>query len=553
MKIILLVTFAAIALWSCANQLGPQGGEVDRIPPEIIYTFPENKTTNYDKNYIELEFSEYVDKRSVQDAVFISPNIDGKIEYDWSGTSLEIIFEDSLRKNKTYTVTVGTEVIDINNRNKMASAFSFTFATGPEIDYCSISGKIYDKDPSGTFVFAYQLSDTIPNPITQKPDYVSQAGAKGDYRILGMAPSKYRVFAVNDFFSDLLYDPGDDKYGCPFKDILLTKTDSLFTGLDYQMTIEDTLAANINELTMTDQNHILVEFTEPVDSSRLSADNFSIIDSTTLSIHDVKMLYKGKKSTEYFISFSDSLIEQNSNYLVVNNIIDKFGNILKEEIVSFVVSTKPDTVAPKVSNINTEYPQKLLDYLDPWMVIIFDDGIVSDSILNAIQVTDEKEGVLNFKINRIDDASYRILITDEIESKSSYNFLLDYSLLPDAAGNVLDTTYSMKVSTVNELDFSGLSGTVIANNTDVVVEISNLSLSGVKYSQRVDSTFKFDFKRVRPGDYLLNCFMDPDSNSIFGYGSIIPFEYSEKFSYYPDTIKLAARWPVGDVEVEIKN
>ena len=32
----------------CANQLPPGGGDVDRIPPEIIYSYPEDGTTNYD-------------------------------------------------------------------------------------------------------------------------------------------------------------------------------------------------------------------------------------------------------------------------------------------------------------------------------------------------------------------------------------------------------------------------------------------------------------------------------------------------------------------------
>ena len=57
----------------CANQQSPGGGEVDTVPPLIKEIFPENGTVNYHEDYFEISFSEYVDKRSVQEAIFISP------------------------------------------------------------------------------------------------------------------------------------------------------------------------------------------------------------------------------------------------------------------------------------------------------------------------------------------------------------------------------------------------------------------------------------------------------------------------------------------------
>jgi len=65
-----------VIIWKCANQLAPTGGEVDRIPPEVVEVFPADGTINYEEQYFEITFSEYVDKRSVQDAIFISPSIE---------------------------------------------------------------------------------------------------------------------------------------------------------------------------------------------------------------------------------------------------------------------------------------------------------------------------------------------------------------------------------------------------------------------------------------------------------------------------------------------
>ena len=119
-SIIKILAVASLMLFTrCANQLPPGGGEVDTIPPQIIEVYPVNGTVNYHEDYFEISFSEYVDKRSVQDAIFISPVLQKPLKYDWSGKTLTVYFNDTLKVNTTYTVSIGTDVKDLNNGNNM--------------------------------------------------------------------------------------------------------------------------------------------------------------------------------------------------------------------------------------------------------------------------------------------------------------------------------------------------------------------------------------------------------------------------------------------------
>ena len=131
---------------NCAHQIYPEGGPVDRIPPEIIMTEPKQGELYVKKNIFHFEFSEYIDRRSFEESVFISPAGQKSPEFDWSGKEVDVILPYELKPEKTYTVTIGTDVQDVNNRNKMAEPFTLAFSTGNKIDSGFIHGKVYDDE-----------------------------------------------------------------------------------------------------------------------------------------------------------------------------------------------------------------------------------------------------------------------------------------------------------------------------------------------------------------------------------------------------------------------
>ncbi len=169
LNFVLTILALVVIISGCANQIAPGGGEIDRVPPQIIEVAPLNGAVNFSDDHFEITFDKYVDKRSVQDAIFISPTIEKGLKYDWSGKTLDVYFKDSLKKNTTYTVTIGTDVKDLNNSNKMAEAFTFAFSTGLKIDKGIINGKVYDPNPDGVMVFAYKEEQKQIDISKQKP------------------------------------------------------------------------------------------------------------------------------------------------------------------------------------------------------------------------------------------------------------------------------------------------------------------------------------------------------------------------------------------------
>ncbi len=538
-----------LLIQGCANQLPPGGGEEDKIPPQIIEVYPPDGTTKYPEDYIELEFSEYVDKRTLRDAIFVSPYIAGNIELDWSGKSVRIIFPEKLKENTTYVVTIGTDVVDYNNRNRMAESYSLTFSTGENVDRRVISGKVYGEKPEGILIFAYKaFSDTI-NPSVTKPDYLSQTGADGRFKIGGLAAGTYRVFAVDDDFRDLLFQPEQDRIGIPFSDVVMGLDDTLYSGLNFFLTKIDSVPPRLQSAAMTDRNHILITLSEEFDSTIVKSGTFYIYDSTSNKRSELLYAYKGDTKKEELVLVTKQEFDPASNYfLFANELRDKKGNSFRNEAVSLTITDREDTTKPAVTAADPRPGSATADYQNQSIYFRLNDAVDSTRLKSRISFTDTLKKNIPFAIHFLDDASFKIF-PSALEPSMAYIITINLPGITDVAGNTADSVYTSKFKTINGLDFTGVSG--IVNN----VYLSRnplLVLEGTKentekyYLSITEGEFKID--RARAGSYILWGFYDEDSSGTYSYGNYVPFKYAEEFAIYPDTLNLRPRWVVTDLK-----
>lgn len=542
----------------CANQLPPSGGDVDRTPPEITRVYPADGTINFRDDFFEIEFSEYIDKRSFREAVFISPYVNGNLEFNWNGTAVEVSFPEKLKDDITYTITIGTDVVDRNNNNRMASSFSFSFSTGAKIDKKLISGKIYGKETEGIFIYAYKVDSETDTLLIRKPDYISQSGANGQYSLYGLASGKYRVFAVNDKFKDLIYQQDIDEIGIPFKDVILNDADSIYTNLNFMLLNADTTKPGFISCIMTDRFHLLAAFNKEIDFRQMSARQFNIIDSTSLNEYEVKYLFKGKvKPEELILVTVDELNLTNQVYITADSLVDMFGNVRESDYSKIIVSDRPDSTAVMVFRTDP-VQDDTTDFINAEIKIYFDDAINKKDIISAVSFSDTLNNTVPFNLGYDDDATLVISAASNLKQEKNYIIKLDIKNFVDAAGNNKDTVHVLKFKTISGLDFTGLSGRIVTDDTsgtdlslNTVLILENPENKELNKLQILSSEY-FEFTRVEPGKYLLWGFSDEDGNGEFNYGYPAPFRHSEKFFFYPDTLNLRPRWEITDLQFKVK-
>ncbi len=301
---------------------------------------------------------------------------------------------------------------------------------------------------------------------------------------------------------------------------------------------------------MTDKYHILVNFSEPIDSTYIRSGNFFVYDSTSKKRIPMLYAYKGNtKPTEIVLVTSQNIPKENRVYLNADTIKDKSGNVYRNDFAPLTVSEKPDSIKPDISKYIPPQRTDRVDFIDQNFQFYFNDGVDSNAVKNSLRFSDTSGIPVSYSINFIDDATFRIEPSKPLAPKKDYIIRIDFSKFTDAAGNRLDSVYQYRFKTITGLDFTGVSGTLqlVDLKKKPVLVLQGVDGDKLVYTQQLIKDNKFNIERVVPGKYILWAFLDTDSSRSYSYGEIKPFKPAEEFSYYPDTLNLRARWVQSDL------
>ncbi len=543
----------ALLLAGCAGQQPPEGGPADTEAPEIVSVYPAPNAVGFRDNRVAFEFSEYVDRRSVEDAVFISPFV-SDVEYQWSGRELELLFPSALRGNTTYVITIGTDVKDVHNGNRMADAYTLAFSTGAVIDRGTIAGRVVDAKPEGVMVFAYRLdsldADTL-NPSTLKPDYINQTGRGGTYALSHLAWGTYRLFAVRDEYRDLLYNPEVDAAGTLTRDIVLTAADTLRDGCNFTIALEDTSAPRLLTADARTARTLVLTFNEQLDTTRIAPGRFSIVDTLTLRALGVTHVFLPDPARSLSVALRTAVQEKDAGYRVhVDGVFDLAAHPVSAlaRSVSFRGSGTPDTAAPRLV-VSTVRDTSVRVRIDDTFRFDFSDAL-SPAINGALTFRLGDSVSVPFTLRRTSSAGVMLQPVKPLEIRSRYALRLRMDSVISLSGRGWkDSVTVFRYGTVDPDNFGSIDGVVtadaFADTSSVVAEAVNTTgkqEKSVRTVMRKDRTFSFPM--LDEGMYALRVFSDHNRNGALDAGRVYPYRASEPFLIGRDTIKVRARWPV---------
>lgn len=552
----------AALLAGCAGQRAPEGGPIDSDPPVVVSTTPPNYTTRFSGQSITIEFSEYVDHRALEGALYISPSL-GPLTFEWSGREVEIGFSQKLRRSRTYVVTVGTDVADLNNRNKLAQAYTLAFSTGDDIDHGAIEGRVFTRQaadaPQGVTILAYLLNglpDTL-DPRNTLPDYVTQTGKFGEFNLRHLAFGSYRVVALRDEFKNLLYDPETDDYGIASSDIKLTPYDTLKSNVWLRLSREDTTALRLLKVTVQNRSVLRAEFSSTIASKNIAPSWFRISDTAgqrPLSVAAVAPVFPQLTSV---LLVTDQQTAESAYRLEVDSLRGQNGlamNALARSLV-FTGSSTPDTLGPVVASFSVGDSSRGVD-LDRPMTIHFSVPVEKSTAERAITFVDSGRTAVAFRYTWLSDASLELKPEAPLKSKVWHSLRIRPAQITDVRGKAgRDSLRVFRFQTIDRELFSTIEG--------AVRDTGSVDLGGPIYVVAQDATVKearehvvrltragsFIVRDIPEGKYCLRAYRDRNGNGQFDPGQVFPYKPSERFAQYADTLKVRARWPLEGVNM----
>lgn len=579
LKIAFSIVSTIIVLYSCASIGRPDGGPLDETPPKFVGSTPDIQATNVDKKKITILFDEYIKLENANEKVVVSPPQIQQPLIKPSGKKVVVTLEDSLKANTTYTIDFGDAIVDNNEGNPLGD-FTFTFSTGSQIDTLAISGTVLaakDLEPIKNILVGLHenLNDTA---FTKEPFLrVARTDSKGEFTIHGIAPGKYRVYALKDIdqnyvfsqksewiaYSDSIYIPTVEeriKQDTIWKDSLTV--DSIHTH-KYTHHLPDDIILKAFEEDFYNQYLIKHERKQENILTLYFAeypDTIPTIKGLDFDESDLVADYRLPSDTIYNFWVKDSLLYQRDTLTIqldylhtdtLNQLVAKTDTLRftfkhkkvdkekeskknkdkKEEDLTPFLQIKPDIS----SNFNV-YDYLRLSFEEP--IKYFDNNKIhimqkNDTLWNEIKdftFEQDQEFIKQFNIYHewIPDESYKIIV-------DSLAFQGIYGLYTNTFKQEFKIKKLEEYGTV-QFNISG----VDSEDSPIIVELLDSSDKVVRTVKANNGTA--DFYYLDPGKYSARLIIDKNNNGKWDTGNFENNLQPEDVYYYPQMVEFKANW-----------
>jgi len=543
-----------LVLLQCAVRRAPEGGPQDKTPPQLVSTFPTPDSTNVkDLDYIELKFDENLDRSSIRNQMWMLPDPPGGFEVEWKNSkTLRVKLNDSLDTDRTYLLTLGTEVKD-QRGNSLEKPVLLPFSTGETIDNGVITGKLYASQPENTFIYVYDLADEYSDStiFKQKPAYYTQVSKTGEFTMSYLRLGHYRVFALSDQNRNRLYDRGIDLIGMARADVKLDSLHASVSGVDLTLLSEDLDPPVFVRASKIHTHQFRLSFSEPLKVEKpLQIAVRDSVSGDTLRVYGSEL--EADDKTRLLVYTAE---QREARYLgkVIGGVQDTSGNKLDTVNFVFTGSTKEDTVTARLIKHDPR-AGAVKQPFDLEIALETSKPLDSSTLRSAIKLTDKDSVMIQGEWKESGGKFPRYKPARLLQRDGEYQLVIEESKLKSYRGSVLgDSTIVIPFKTWKHEELGEISGTIsmFGDSTSILLDL--IPYGSKKRSRHIVMPSKpYLLENIPEGKYRLVVRIDENGNGKWDGGKSLPFEFAEPFLFHPDTIKVRKRWTTEGISIQVR-
>ena len=594
-----------IVVYSCASMGNPDGGPYDEEPPKFVRSTPKPFAINSKEKKVTIEFDEFIKLEKAAEKVVVSPPQLEQPEIKASGRKVVVGLVDSLRPNTTYTIDFADAIVDNNEGNPLGN-YAFTFSTGTTIDTMEVSGTMLsasDLEPVKNIQVGLH-SDLSDSAFMKKPfDRVSRTDSRGHFSIRGIAPGKYRIYALMDGNQNYLFDSKTEMIAFSDSIIIPAMEDAMRQDTIWKDSLTIDTIKSVGYTRFLPDDIILRAFKEENDRQYLTrserdkenhfvltfsarADTLPTLKGLNFDERDAFIIEKTDRNDSICYWIKDSLIYQmdtleiQMDYLATDTLdrlvpqtdtlflANKLTRAEREKLEAKAAEEKEkerkkkekkgEKIEPeptKFLTLNVDAPSAF--DLDRNVYLSFDEPVASIDTA-AIHMEIKKDSLWEeipflFVSDSVLPRKYEILA--EWEPEKEYQLSIDSMAFKGVYGlHTNKVKQTMKVKKLNEY------GTILLNITgaDSTAVVELLDGSGkVLRQQRITPQNTADFYYLNPGTkFYIRLFNDRNGNGVWDTGKYSEHLQPEEVYYFPKVWEMKANfdfeenWNINAVPVE---
>ena len=588
-----------IVVYSCASMGNPDGGPYDEEPPKFVRSTPKPFAINSKEKKVTIEFDEFIKLEKAAEKVVVSPPQLEQPEIKASGRKVV------LRPNTTYTIDFADAIVDNNEGNPLGN-YAFTFSTGTTIDTMEVSGTVLsasDLEPVKNIQVGLH-SDLSDSAFMKKPfDRVSRTDSRGHFSIRGIAPGKYRIYALMDGNQNYLFDSKTEMIAFSDSIIIPAMEDAMRQDTIWKDSLTIDTIKSVGYTRFLPDDIILRAFKEENDRQYLTrserdkenhfvltfsarADTLPTLKGLNFDERDAFIIEKTDRNDSICYWIKDSLIYQmdtleiQMDYLATDTLdrlvpqtdtlflANKLTRAEREKLEAKAAEEKEkerkkkekkgEKIEPeptKFLTLNVDAPSAF--DLDRNVYLSFDEPVASIDTA-AIHMEIKKDSLWEeipflFVSDSVLPRKYEILA--EWEPEKEYQLSIDSMAFKGVYGlHTNKVKQTMKVKKLNEY------GTILLNITgaDSTAVVELLDGSGkVLRQQRITPQNTADFYYLNPGTkFYIRLFNDRNGNGVWDTGKYSEHLQPEEVYYFPKVWEMKANfdfeenWNINAVPVE---
>ena len=594
-----------IVVYSCASMGNPDGGPYDEEPPKFVRSTPKPFAINSKEKKVTIEFDEFIKLEKAAEKVVVSPPQLEQPEIKASGRKVVVGLVDSLRPNTTYTIDFADAIVDNNEGNPLGN-YAFTFSTGTTIDTMEVSGTVLsasDLEPVKNIQVGLH-SDLSDSAFMKKPfDRVSRTDSRGHFSIRGIAPGKYRIYALMDGNQNYLFDSKTEMIAFSDSIIIPAMEDAMRQDTIWKDSLTIDTIKSVGYTRFLPDDIILRAFKEENDRQYLTrserdkenhfvltfsarADTLPTLKGLNFDERDAFIIEKTDRNDSICYWIKDSLIYQmdtleiQMDYLATDTLdrlvpqtdtlflANKLTRAEREKLEAKAAEEKEkerkkkekkgEKIEPeptKFLTLNVDAPSAF--DLDRNVYLSFDEPVASiDTAATHMEIKKDslwEEIPFLFVSDSVLPRKYEILA--EWEPEKEYQLSIDSMAFKGVYGlHTNKVKQTMKVKKLNEY------GTILLNITgaDSTAVVELLDGSGkVLRQQRITPQNTADFYYLNPGTkFYIRLFNDRNGNGVWDTGKYSEHLQPEEVYYFPKVWEMKANfdfeenWNINAVPVE---